>query len=215
MYDVVKVIRHDGFRFENFEDDMALMKVHPRIQLKKGVTVPICLPGEKDDIVGAATIAGWGKTSNELEVTSNRLMAANIDILDHSLCRDSYSNYNPKKMLCAGKESGEKDSCNGDSGGPLQALYPDGRIYLLGSVSFGDKMCGRAHTPGVYTRQTRYLKWVQEMIAKDKKASKSLLKPWAHADRKDRIENWIFWFELNPQSHPRMNSVSISPERTV
>lgn len=163
---MVEVIKHQGFKFTNFEDDLAIMKVRPKIELKKDVTVPICLPGETDAVVGNGTIAGWGKTRNDMKTTSNHLMMANIGIMEDSFCKDAYSNFNSKKMLCAGTESGVRDSCNGDSGGPFQALFPDGRVYLLGSVSFGDSKCGRARLPGVYTRQTYYLNWVKETIAK-------------------------------------------------
>ena len=91
---------------------------------------------------------------------------ANIDVLDDSLCKNAYSNYNDQKMICAGTVSGVRDSCNGDSGGPLQALFPNGRVYLLGSVSFGDAVCGKANTPGVYTRQSVFVGWVNDTIAK-------------------------------------------------
>lgn len=49
-------------------------------------------------------------------------------------------------MICAGVNEGEKDSCKGDSGGPLI----DKNRKLVGIVSWGF-VCGRSNNPGVYT----------------------------------------------------------------
>ncbi|GBP52153.1 Phenoloxidase-activating enzyme [Eumeta japonica] len=55
-----------------------------------------------------------------------------------------------EKQMCAGGEKG-KDSCSGDSGGPL--MYENGRLYeVIGVVSFGPTPCGLENVPGVYTK---------------------------------------------------------------
>lgn len=72
-------------------------------------------------------------------------------------------------QLCAGGVEG-KDSCTGDSGGPLMStgVSPrDGRsrYYLAGVVSFGPDPCGRKDWPGVYTRVARYTDWILNQLA--------------------------------------------------
>lgn len=63
-------------------------------------------------------------------------------------CKQVYRIHNihiSTKQLCAGGEEG-KDSCNGDSGGPLMGedllngFNP--YTYLAGIVSFGPRACG-------------------------------------------------------------------------
>jgi secreted trypsin-like serine protease len=60
-------------------------------------------------------------------------------------------------MLCAGAEG--KDACSRDSGGPLVALQSPPR--LIGIVIAGYK-CGEAGFPGIYTRVTKYLDWIEQ-----------------------------------------------------
>ena len=50
-------------------------------------------------------------------------------------------------MICGGKRN--KDTCNGDSGGPLIA-HIDGRFTLVGVTSWGKGSCGNGRAPGVY-----------------------------------------------------------------
>ncbi|KAH8022997.1 hypothetical protein HPB51_009601 [Rhipicephalus microplus] len=47
----------------------------------------------------------------------------------------------------------------GDSGGPAMQMHED-RVVLAGIVSWGEG-CGRKGLPGVYTRVSQYLDWIE------------------------------------------------------
>lgn len=74
-------------------------------------------------------------------------------------------------MLCAGTETGARDACNGDSGGPL-FVVKDGRPVQVGVVSWGEgpmdagAACGHANAYGVYTRLANYRDWIASRIGR-------------------------------------------------
>ncbi|MBV1942306.1 serine protease [Streptomyces sp. BV286] len=97
-----------------------------------------------------AVVYGWGDTTGSGDYAS-ALRAGRVQVLSDAVCEKAYpgsadGTYLARSMLCAGEESGGRDACQGDSGGPLVA---EGR--LIGLVSWGSG-CGRAGSPGVYTR---------------------------------------------------------------
>lgn len=89
-----------------------------------------------------------------------------VPVKSNSECETTYkqAGVNLKSsQMCAGGEKG-KDSCRGDSGGPLMASYADERNdinwYIVGVVSFGPSPCGMEGWPGVYTKVIDYASWI-------------------------------------------------------
>lgn len=69
----------------------------------------------------------------------------------------------PSIMMCAGDPVGDKDTCLGDSGGPIQFQVKDSPLYtVVGITSFGDK-CGYS-LPAIYTRVSYYLDWIEGIV---------------------------------------------------
>lgn len=73
-------------------------------------------------------------------------------------------------MICAGEQTGERDACNGDSGGPL-FVKKGSDVTQIGIVSWGEgpmdegAACGHANAYGVYTRLGNYKDWIASTIA--------------------------------------------------
>jgi len=70
------------------------------------------------------------------------------------------------QMFCAAAPVDGRDSCGGDSGGPIFKKGPDGKFVQVGIVSFGVGKCGQAAVPGVYTRLSLYSDWLKDTVAK-------------------------------------------------
>lgn len=106
------------------------------------------LPGRK------AEGTGWGKLHESDTDTSDTLQRAVLPVIADGTCGSAGvygSAFNVSSMVCAGYLPGGRDTCAGDSGGPLQAPIDGGGRRLVGVTSWGDG-CARANAPGVYTR---------------------------------------------------------------
>lgn len=68
-------------------------------------------------------------------------------------------------MICAGG-TGDRDVCEGDSGGPLTCDDSKGEKFLCGIISWGylceDKIERGLRKPGVYTDVRKYYGWIQK-----------------------------------------------------
>ncbi|CAL1535735.1 unnamed protein product [Lymnaea stagnalis] len=118
---------------------------------------PICLPSVTDDPAAAdfCEVAGWGLTiygNNTSEATI--LQHVELPLVDQQRCQNSYftgpETINELKLCAGDYYQGGRDTCSGDSGGPLMCLSK-GRYFLYGVTSFG-KYCGFRYYPGVYAR---------------------------------------------------------------
>ncbi|KAF6077930.1 kallikrein related peptidase 13 [Phyllostomus discolor] len=136
--------------------------IHP----KWVITAAHCLKDGYRVYLGKHTL--W-----QLEAVSypQTLQCANIQLRSDEECRQVYPGRITPNMLCAGTQEGGKDSCEGDSGGPLVC---NGTLY--GIISWGDFPCGQPNRPGVYTRVSQYISWIQNTIRKQKTQEKKWTK---------------------------------------
>ncbi|XP_076764986.1 proclotting enzyme [Xylocopa sonorina] len=159
---VKRVVRHRGFNARTLYNDIALLTLSEPVPFTQQVR-PICLPGGSQLYPGSmATVIGWGSL-RESGPQPAILQEVSIPIWTNSECRLKYGAAAPggivDSFLCAGQTA--KDSCTGDSGGPL--MVNDGRWTQVGIVSWGIG-CGKGRYPGVYTRVTHFLPWIYKNL---------------------------------------------------
>ncbi len=108
-------------------------------------------------------VSGWGLTS-EGGNTSDDLREITIPIVTDTTCRQSLgtsaSSFDDASMICAG--SAGKDSCTGDSGGPMVAAY-NNRTWSIGVTSWG-LGCARPNSYGVYADTYHVRDWILGQI---------------------------------------------------
>lgn len=167
---VKRMIVHRNYNPETFENDIALLELESKFEVQPHV-IPICLPDRDpidDEYVGqSAHVAGWGKLSYGGTVPTI-LQVVQLPIIPNSVCQKMFHSNGHRKMirntfLCAGYNDGKKDSCEGDSGGPLMIQREDGRWTLIGTVSHGIK-CAEPNLPGVYMKTAAYMPWITSIM---------------------------------------------------
>jgi hypothetical protein len=147
-----------------FYYDVALIHLSKPVKISAYVR-PVCLPDSRDEIEPGTVgyITGWGQ-ANGLDYP-NILQETTVQVINTSVCNESYMNIITDSMLCAGYPEGGHDICTGDSGGPLVIESPvTGRYILRGITSFGGTPCGRPNQYGVYSNVSSYLDWIIENI---------------------------------------------------
>ncbi|NWU26162.1 DDN1 protein, partial [Dyaphorophyia castanea] len=146
---------HPNYSPDDYQNDIALLKLKPRARITKYVQV-LSLPRSNERVRTGAecTVSGWGWTS----VTGNRtnvMKEVGLKVQNEAICQQ-LRNYQPQSMICVGDDSGKKASYQGDSGGPLVC----GR-KAHGIVSHGLK---NRLFPEVFTRVSYFEPWIREQL---------------------------------------------------
>lgn len=159
LSNVSAVYVHENYNNSTYVNDIALIKLSSPVTSSaigavSTTTTPYYTTGS------LATVAGWGTTvensTTDYPVTMNEV---DIPVVSLATCQASYGSQVTSNMLCAGYISGGKDSCSGDSGGPL--FIGTGSGYaLIGIVSFGNG-CAEPNYYGVYTKASSYVSWIE------------------------------------------------------
>ncbi|XP_044743820.1 proproteinase E-like [Chrysoperla carnea] len=159
------IIIHD--LFHNYQHDIAMMRLSRPANISgKSRIRSVCLPPRRPifDASTKCVATGWGRTTPTGDLVP-RLQEAVIPIHSNKLCREKYGNSVTIRSghLCAGQLDGSTGTCIGDSGGPLQCSFGDGRWQLMGITSFGSG-CAQPGFPDIYTRLSHYLPWIRSKM---------------------------------------------------
>ncbi|XP_059056601.1 serine protease Hayan-like [Achroia grisella] len=170
---IARVIKHPDYRPPARYNDIALLEVASPFRLGPSI-IPACLYiGDRvDDDRASAT--GWGVTVNRGTADNNAevLQKVIINKFTPDECRTKFpknrlmkQGFDANTQICYGDKKSKKDTCQGDSGGPLQikSLKINCMYVVIGVTSFG-KACGQAGEPGIYTRVSKYVPWIEDIV---------------------------------------------------
>ena len=161
---VKQIIRHPSFNPSQPDSafDIALLELQtpssfPPIQTLGNFSV-------QDDAGKPSTALGWGTTSTPEYMFPIDLHQVTVPIISNEVCNQAMGGIIKDNMLCAGFSAGGKDSCVGDSGGPLIVFDSESQSWRqAGITSFGIG-CAEPGVYGVYTRVEMFKDFISSTI---------------------------------------------------
>ncbi|KAJ3656634.1 hypothetical protein Zmor_015693 [Zophobas morio] len=167
---IAKTIPHPEYNFNSHYHDIGLVKLKRPIEMSSYVR-PACLNTHFDIPVGKVIATGWGDTHSK-GGRSEDLLQVTLGITEYELCNKSYQVTRKLRRgiindmhICTGRGKEQKDTCQGDAGGPLQIYHNNDAtscMYdIVGVISFG---IGCDGDPSVNTRVSHYIKWIEDTV---------------------------------------------------
>jgi len=174
-YDYASGRIHPDYNEENVSNDIAIFELS---QLVPSSVTPVKLRQTPlPSTTQSLTVIGFGDTDplESVSETSTYLREVDLNYVSAGQCSHSFGGSwwgggigISDGMLCAYNPG--KDSCGGDSGGPLllkgsssSSSSSDDDDELVGLVSWGIS-CADDEYPGVYTRISYYYDWIIETM---------------------------------------------------
>nr|XP_014102555.1 trypsin-4 [Bactrocera oleae] len=159
LINVVAIHYDRRFSMETMDYDIGLVRLANPLIFSVRIQ-PIALPAAGELVLDEdiALVAGWGYKS-AYGPGSYVLRYARVPIVNQTVCNEQMEGSITDRMICAGYDKGGIDACQMDSGGPLVVDEK-----LVGIVSWGVG-CARPNKPGVYTRVSELIDWVQTTLA--------------------------------------------------
>lgn len=171
LRNVTEIYIHPLFVQRLLTNDLAILRLNKPINLTDSNISSICLPESSDfnlqlseyPPIGVDLVAiGWGLTEPFASLPSPILRQVTLRSMASTEPSCTNTINDDVVQFCAGYPEGGKDTCKGDSGGPLM-LFKDDRWQLVGITSYGG-ICGSPGFAGVYTRIAYYVSFIQDIL---------------------------------------------------
>jgi len=159
--EVEYILLHPEYDDFSLENDLALIKLATP---SSNQPINVLAPYSSQDNEGKAAIAlGWGTTSTTSLKYPLDLQQVDLPLIGNPQCDTAMGDITDD-MLCAGDGLGGKDTCFGDSGGPLIVFDTESQSWRqVGITSWGFD-CAAPDVFGVYTRLKNYASFISEHI---------------------------------------------------
>lgn len=168
IYNVQASIPHPEYQPPSKYHDIALLVTDKWVPFSPEV-LPACLTAGRVQEQAFAT--GWGATGHR-EALADTLQTVTLTAYTEEECmgffpphRQLQNGYDHSTQMCYGAKDQINDTCEGDSGGPLQVpsvLSPC--VHTIIGVTSHGKPCGFVGGSGVYTRVEYYVPWIEGIV---------------------------------------------------
>ncbi|XP_065085840.1 serine protease snake-like [Ochlerotatus camptorhynchus] len=164
-------IRHPSFTISKAYFDLALVQLSIEVDFFPEIR-PACL--WTSDPFNYSTVVASGFGATEHGPNSTVLMKVRLNVMDKAKCEDKFFGYRKlddgimDEQMCVGSQEGGRDTCNGDSGGPIQVAtdLETCAYYVVGITSSGGA-CGIGTSESVYTKVASYVDWIEQHVWPD------------------------------------------------
>ncbi|KAK0420089.1 hypothetical protein QR680_014510 [Steinernema hermaphroditum] len=162
-----KIIIHPDFgkSKDKFDNDIAILQLEKDVEINKNVRiVQLSLDDSKLEKNARAVVSGFGVFDEKKHGLSPVLRAGEVKIVENEVCTKAFElKFNDNQICAKGKGSAPGP---GDGGGPLFVNH-DGGLIQLGIASFGGPYDPKGEPELVFTRVSRYCKWIAEKTGKE------------------------------------------------
>ena len=153
---VNNIYSHTDYDKDTHNNDIALIELTHNVN---SAAIDLATPDVLNNVRRGDQlhIAGWGDISPTTDIVfPTVLQQVDVEYVDRTTCQNLGGDYTnvSDNSICAGYAQGGKDSCHGDSGGPLIA-DDNGINKLLGVVSWGIG-CAQPDAYGVYANVAHF-----------------------------------------------------------
>ncbi len=167
---VNRIVIHPGYDPQTQVNDLALVE----LARQPSGSSPVRIAGVDDaDLTSPGTVAttlGWGATAIVPAIGDypSRLQQTTLPIQPGAACVSTLGTaFVAELMVCAGTAT--RNTCLGDSGGPLLARTIDGQYVAVGVTSFGP--CDAA---AAYTKVSASTSWITTTITTPASATRTV-----------------------------------------
>lgn len=148
--------------------DIALIRLSEKVALTPDIR-PGCLP-TSIETGNRMIVTGWGQTIF-LGSNAPHMQKVVLTKFTRSECKETYisSDEFPIGLLdsqfCFGDKKESKDTCFGDSGGPIQDYHKQFNcMYTVHGVTSHGQACGTIGVPGLYIHTFSYIDWIERIV---------------------------------------------------